>query len=169
MQRIWAASWVGGVIGSPLTPVLSSLQPGQHTAPSPHLTVYTGTCVPPSPSPLSPSCRSPRRPFPSPARFIRRPSSTVCPSPIRAALEGSEQKGEASEGSEISAGGTRARGPSKARVALSFSRFLRRGCLSSPVFARLSPKCPAVSHGKVQPLGEVGQQLPRLKSRRVPK
>ncbi|EPY86459.1 regulator of G-protein signaling 9 isoform 1 [Camelus ferus] len=158
-------------------------QPGQHTAPSPHLAVYTGTCVPPSPSsPFSPQCRSPRRPFPSPCRFIRRPS-TICPSPIRVALESSsglEQKGEASgsgaghgpsdaETSETSRDRPRprARAPPQARMSLSFGRFLRRGCLASPVFARLSPKCPAVSHGKVQPLGDVGQQLPRLKSRRV--
>ncbi|XP_010946942.2 regulator of G-protein signaling 9 isoform X2 [Camelus bactrianus] len=156
-------------------------QPGQHTAPSPHLAVYTGTCVPPSPSsPFSPQCRSPRRPFPSPCRFIRRPS-TICPSPIRVALESSsglEQKGEASgsgaghgpsdaETSETSRDRPRPRAPPQARMSLSFSRFLRRGCLASPVFARLSPKCPAVSHGKVQPLGDVGQQLPRLKSRRV--
>lgn len=155
-------------------------------APSPHLAVYTGTCVPPSPSgPFSPSCRSPRRPFASPSRFIRRPSSTICPSPIQVALEsssGSEPKGEtswsgahrgplATEGSEASADCPGAcgqpRAPTKARAALSFGRFLRRGCLASPVFARLSPKCPAVSHGKVQPLGDVGQQLPRLKAKRV--
>nr|XP_045367902.1 regulator of G-protein signaling 9 isoform X5 [Camelus bactrianus] len=156
-------------------------QPGQHTAPSPHLAVYTGTCVPPSPSsPFSPQCRSPRRPFPSPCPFLRRPS-TICPSPIRVALESSsglEQKGEASgsgaghgpsdaETSETSRDRPRPRAPPQARMSLSFSRFLRRGCLASPVFARLSPKCPAVSHGKVQPLGDVGQQLPRLKSRRV--
>ncbi|ELW67459.1 Regulator of G-protein signaling 9 [Tupaia chinensis] len=161
-------------------------QPGQHTAPSPHLAVYTGTCVPPSPSsPFSSSCRSPRRPFPSPSRFIRRPSSTICPSPIRVALESSsglEQKGEASalysrpfvtesSGASVDCPWPRSqpRAPPKARVALSFSRFLRRGCLTSPVFARLSPKCPAVSHGKVQPLGDVGQQLPRLKTKRVAK
>uniref|UniRef100_A0A2K6S877 Regulator of G-protein signaling 9 n=1 Tax=Saimiri boliviensis boliviensis TaxID=39432 RepID=A0A2K6S877_SAIBB len=162
-------------------------QPGQHMAPSPHLTVYTGTCVPPSPSsPFSSSCRSPRKPFASPSRFIRRPSSTICPSPIRVALESSsglEQKGESSgstapcgssvtESSEASLDASwprsRPRAPPKARMALSFSRFLRRGCLASPVFARLSPKCPAVSHGRVQPLGDVGQQLPRLKSKRVP-
>uniref|UniRef100_A0A5F5PLM9 Regulator of G-protein signaling 9 n=1 Tax=Equus caballus TaxID=9796 RepID=A0A5F5PLM9_HORSE len=161
-------------------------QPGQHTAPSPHLAVYTGTCLPPSPSsPFSPSYRSPRRPFPSPGRFIRRPSSTVCPSPIQVALEsssGAEQQGEAS-GSRAHGGPPDAkrseaapdhsqprppsRAPPKARMALSLSRFLRRGCLASPGFARLSPKCPPVSHGKVQPLGDVGQQLPRLKSRRV--
>eukprot|EP00071_Canis_lupus_P007804 XP_005624331.1 regulator of G-protein signaling 9 isoform X1 [Canis lupus familiaris] len=158
-------------------------QPGQHTAPSPHLAVYTGTCVPPSPSsPFSPSCRSPRRPFPSPGRFIRRPSSAICPSPIRVALESSEPKGEAS-GPGACAGPADAdsrgasaerpwprpqpKAPAKARAALTFGRLLRRGCLASPVFARLSPKCPPVSHGKVQPLGDVGQQLPRQKARRV--
>ncbi|ELK12436.1 Regulator of G-protein signaling 9, partial [Pteropus alecto] len=161
-------------------------KPGQHATPSPHLAVYTGTCVPPSPSsPFSPSCRSPRKPFPSPSRFIRRPSIAVCPSPIRMALEGSsgsEQKREAC-GSSSRQGpsdcDTREastdcpwprplpRTPPKARMALSFSRLLRRGCLASPVFARLSPKCPSVSHGKVQPLGDGGQQLPRLKARRV--
>ncbi|XP_062072324.1 regulator of G-protein signaling 9 [Lepus europaeus] len=164
-------------------------QPGQHLAPSPHLAVYTGTCVPPSPSSpfsSSSSCRSPRRPFASPSRFIRRPSSAICPSPIRAASEGSsglEPKAEASgssarcgpsapESSEASPdGGTAPRSrpgtAPKARAALSFGRFLRRGCLASPVFARLSPKCPPVPHGKVQPLGDVGQQLPRLKPKRV--
>ncbi|ERE69088.1 regulator of G-protein signaling 9-like protein [Cricetulus griseus] len=161
-------------------------QPGQHLAPSPHLAVYTGTCVPPSPSsPFSPSCRSPRRPFPSPSRFIRRPSIAICPSPIRVALESSsglEPKGETSwsgancgpsviESSETSVDQSRPHGqpraPPKARVALSLGRFLRRGCLASPVFARLSPKCPAVSHGKVQPLGDMGQQLPRLKPKKV--
>ncbi|EGW09280.1 Regulator of G-protein signaling 9, partial [Cricetulus griseus] len=161
-------------------------KPGQHLAPSPHLAVYTGTCVPPSPSsPFSPSCRSPRRPFPSPSRFIRRPSIAICPSPIRVALESSsglEPKGETSwsgancgpsviESSETSVDQSRPHGqpraPPKARVALSLGRFLRRGCLASPVFARLSPKCPAVSHGKVQPLGDMGQQLPRLKPKKV--
>uniref|UniRef100_A0A8D2CV14 Regulator of G-protein signaling 9 n=1 Tax=Sciurus vulgaris TaxID=55149 RepID=A0A8D2CV14_SCIVU len=160
-------------------------QPGQHMAPSPHLAVYTGTCVPPSPSsPFSSSCRSPRRPFPSPSRFIRRPSSTICPSPIQVALDSSsglEPKGEASwssvqrgalvaesSGAAIDGPGPRGqpRALPKARAALSFSRFLRRGCLASPVFARFSPKCPAVSHGKVQPLGDVGQ-LPRLKPKKV--
>lgn len=163
-------------------------QPGQHLAPSPHLAVYTGTCVPPSPSsPFSPSCRSPRKPFASPSRFIRRPSIAICPSPIRVALEGSsglEPKGEASwsgansgppvtESSKPSVDHSRPQGPSrappKARAALSLGRFLRRGCLASPVFARLSPKCPSVSHGKVQPLGDMGQQLPRLRPKKVAK
>ncbi|KAM8774009.1 regulator of G-protein signaling 9 isoform 2-T2 [Rhynchonycteris naso] len=159
-------------------------QPGQHSAPSPHLAVYTGTCVPPSPSsPFAPSCRSPRKHFPSPAHFIRRPSNSICPSPIKVALESSlglEQKGEAARFSarqgpsnaDTSETSTdfprpRARAPPKARTALSFSSFLRRGCLASPVFSRLSSKCPAVSHGKVQPLGDVGQQLPQLRPRRV--
>ncbi|CAJ0928467.1 unnamed protein product [Ranitomeya imitator] len=55
----------------------------------------------------------------------------------------------------------------KSKVALSFSKLLKRGCSSSPVFATLSPKCPAVNHGKVQPLNEREQQLQT--SRRVTK
>ncbi|XP_077019756.1 regulator of G-protein signaling 9 isoform X2 [Tamandua tetradactyla] len=143
-------------------------QRGQHVAPSPHLTVYTGTCVPPSPSSPFLSCRSPRRPFPSPSRFVW-PSSTVCPSPSRAALEGPPG---ASSATELSSGcplpPAPPRAPPKARPALAFGGFLRRGCLSSSLFARLSPKCPPVPHGKVQPLGDAGQQLPRLKSRKIP-
>ncbi|XP_061001018.1 regulator of G-protein signaling 9 isoform X4 [Dama dama] len=149
-------------------------QPGQRLAPSPHLAVYTGTCVPPSPSsPFSPSCRSPGRPFPSPGRFIRRPSSTVCPSPISVALEGSpgsERKREAGASGAVDGASMdkpRSRAQPKARVRLSLGRFLRRGCLASPVFARLSPKCPAVSHGKVQPLGDASRQLSRPRSRRA--
>uniref|UniRef100_A0A8B9SIP4 Regulator of G-protein signaling 9 n=1 Tax=Anas platyrhynchos TaxID=8839 RepID=A0A8B9SIP4_ANAPL len=49
--------------------------------------------------------------------------------------------------------------PAKPRMAaLSLRRFLRRGCLNSPVFATLSPRCPTMPHGKVQPLGD-GQRL----------
>ncbi|NXE26957.1 RGS9 protein, partial [Ardeotis kori] len=51
-------------------------------------------------------------------------------------------------------------GSRRSRVAaLSFGRFLKRGCWTSPVFTTLSPKCPAVPHGKVQPLGEREQRL----------
>ncbi|XP_055264738.1 regulator of G-protein signaling 9 isoform X4 [Moschus berezovskii] len=149
-------------------------QPGQRLAPSPHLAVYTGTCAPPSPSsPFSPSCRSPRRPFPSPGRFIRRPSSTICPSPISVALEGSpgsERKREAGGPGAVGGASTDQPGPGaqpRARARLSLGRLLRRGCLASPVFARLSPKCPAVSHGKVQPLGDASRQLSRPRSRRA--
>ncbi|KAH0510525.1 Regulator of G-protein signaling 9 [Microtus ochrogaster] len=126
-----------------------------------------------------------KKPFPSPSRFIRRPSIAICPSPIRVALESSsglEPKGETSwsgansgpsvtESSDTSVDHSRPHGqpraPPKTRAALTLGRFLRRGCLASPVFARLSPKCPAVSHGKVQPLGDMGQQLPRLKAKKV--
>lgn len=51
-------------------------------------------------------------------------------------------------------------GGGKSRVAaMSFGRLLKRGCWTSPVFATLSPKCPAVPHGKVQPLGERERRL----------
>ena len=183
--RAWAPAWKGpngqgaarGGASCALTPRLSpSLQPGQRLAPSPHLAVYTGTCAPPSPSsPFSQSCRSPGRPFRSPSRFIRRPSSTVCPSPISVALEGSpgsEQKREAGVSGAVrgaSMDQPRPQAQPKARVRLSLGRFLRRGCLASPVFARLSPKCPAMSHGKVQPLGDASRQLSRPRPRRAAK
>ncbi|KAJ7318009.1 hypothetical protein JRQ81_004171 [Phrynocephalus forsythii] len=47
----------------------------------------------------------------------------------------------------------------KSRMNLSLSKFLKRGCLNSPMFATLSPKCLVVSHGKVQPLDDLNQQL----------
>ncbi|XP_028340615.1 regulator of G-protein signaling 9-like [Physeter macrocephalus] len=141
-------------------------QPGRRAAPSPHLAVYTGTRPARSPS-------SPRSP---PGRFTRRPSSTAGPSPIRVALEGSPAEGrtpEAARGrSDAETGGAsahqpRPRAPPKARVALPLGRFLRRGCLASPLFARLSARCPPVPHGKVQPLGDAGRQLPPPRSRRA--
>ncbi|NXP06456.1 RGS9 protein, partial [Thinocorus orbignyianus] len=73
------------------------------------------------------------------------PHSTACPSPISVALDsmaGAERDPEGPSGGKPRA------------AALSFSRFLKRGCWSSPVLATLSPKCPSLPHGKVQPLGE---------------
>ncbi|KAH0629321.1 hypothetical protein JD844_011297 [Phrynosoma platyrhinos] len=54
----------------------------------------------------------------------------------------------------------------KSRTTLSLSRFLKRGCLNSPVFATLSPKCAVMMHGKVQPLDGLSQPL-QQKSKRV--
>ncbi|NXV45707.1 RGS9 protein, partial [Uria aalge] len=130
-------------------------QPCHLASPAPRLAVYAGTgtlpwlpaCLPPGPSRLSPASPGP------PAL----PHSTACPSPISVALD-------SMAGAERDPEGT---GPSpfpsssgKSRVAaLSFGRFLKRGCWTSPVMATLSPKCPAVPHGKVQPLGEQEQRL----------
>ncbi|NXH15986.1 RGS9 protein, partial [Bucco capensis] len=103
-------------------------------------------------SPQPHHCASP---VPRPAL----PHSTACPSPISVALDsttGSRREQEpkgASLGPFPSSSG-------RSRVgSLSFSRFLKRGCWASPVFATLSPKCPAMPHGKVQPLGEKEQRL----------
>ncbi|NXW94161.1 RGS9 protein, partial [Alopecoenas beccarii] len=106
-------------------------QPSHLGSPAPHQAVYTGTRVPPSPSPGPPAL----------------PRGTACPSPISLALGSSEAGGPSP--CPCPAGGRRPR-----TAALSLGRFLRRGCWTSPVLATLSPKCPAVPHGKVQPLGE---------------
>ncbi|XP_025052109.1 regulator of G-protein signaling 9 isoform X1 [Alligator sinensis] len=163
----------------------------QFTAPVPHLAVYTGTCAPPSPSNPSPSCLIPTNlPLQSPGH-VALPNSAVCPSPISVALEsapGLEMKWETSgsnsshfpsitESTEISTdsesgpcnsqvpGHVDTKVPPKSRMSLSFSRLLKRGCLNSPVFATLSPKCPAVPHGKVQPLDDLEQQLQQTSKR----
>ncbi|XP_050764297.1 regulator of G-protein signaling 9 isoform X2 [Gymnogyps californianus] len=123
-------------------------QPCHHASRAPHPAVYAGTGTPPS-LPAGPGSLPPASPSP-PAL----PHSTACPSPISTALDsttGAEREREpagADPGPFPSSGG-------RSRVAaLSFGRFLKRGCWNSPVFATLSPKCPAVPHGKVQPLGE---------------
>ncbi|XP_074870842.1 regulator of G-protein signaling 9 [Carettochelys insculpta] len=164
----------------------------QFTAPIPHLAVYTGASVPSSPSTPPPSCHVPNNlPAQSPGR-ITLPNNAVCPSPISVALDSIpclEPKWEANgshsnnfpsitESTEISVdseSGTcssqvpenrEAKGPPKSRMTLSFSRFLKRGCLNSPMFATLSPKCPSITHGKVQPLDDLEEQL-QQKSKKV--
>ncbi|KAG8445944.1 hypothetical protein GDO86_013711 [Hymenochirus boettgeri] len=157
-----------------------------YTAPIPHLTVYTGTCALPSPSNLFLTCH-PAGDFsaPSPGHSIL-PNSAACPSPISVAIEstpGVERKWETNSthedhypspaenksgvpfGPEGATDGNYLSVPSevkpfqKSKVTLSFSKLLKRGCSSSPVFATLSPKCPAVNHSKVQPLNEMEQDL----------
>ncbi|KAM8946769.1 regulator of G-protein signaling 9 [Pelodytes ibericus] len=156
------------------------------TAPIPHLTVYTGTCTPQSPTSLFLSCH-PFGDMPSPSPgHITLPNCAACPSPISVAIEstpGVERKWETNEnqfpsptdntsvsfGSEPGTGGNHLSVPTeiktsqKSKVTLSFSKLLKRGCSNSPVFATLSPKCPAVNHGKVQPLNELEQQLQQTK------
>ncbi|KAG9472043.1 hypothetical protein GDO78_021520 [Eleutherodactylus coqui] len=156
-----------------------------YTAPIPHLTVYTGTCAPPSPTSPFLSCQ-PRLEFSSPSPgHITLPNSAACPSPISVAIEstpGVERKWEPNganesdnhfssptNNTEVSfeseSGGNYLSVPvelktaPKSKVTLSFSKLLKRGCSNSPVFATLSPKCPAVNHGKVQPLNELEEQL----------
>ncbi|NXY88085.1 RGS9 protein, partial [Alcedo cyanopectus] len=108
-------------------------QPWHLTVRTPHPAVYTGT-DPPAP-----------------------PHATTCPSPISVALDSTtgpkgEREPEGPGPFPSSSGRSRS-------GSLAFGRFLKRGCWTSPVFATLSPKCPAVPHGKVQPLGEREPQL----------
>ncbi|XP_063208081.1 regulator of G-protein signaling 9 isoform X1 [Chroicocephalus ridibundus] len=130
-------------------------QPCHLASPAPHLAVYAGTgtlpwppaCLPPGPSSLSPASPGP------PAL----PHSTACPSPISVALDsmaGVERDPEGTGPSPFPSSSGKSRA-----ATLSFGRFLKRGCWTSPVLATLSPKCPAVPHGKVQPLGEREQRL----------
>ncbi|RXM33819.1 Regulator of G-protein signaling 9 [Acipenser ruthenus] len=164
-----------------ITQVMSKLdrrnQLCKFTAPIPHLTVYTGFCEPTSQTGTA-LCDFPP---PSPG-LMTLPNSTACPSPICVAIEStpaSERKSEPSsistqflsiaESTEMSvssdsstAAVEETKQPShKSRVALSFSRFLKRGCSNSPIFATLSTKCPAVNSSRVQPLNGEPQHQPQ--------
>ncbi|XP_048343386.1 regulator of G-protein signaling 9 [Sphaerodactylus townsendi] len=157
----------------------------QFTAPVPHLAVYSGIPDHPTPSsPFPPSCHAlSKRPLQCP-EHITLPNSPSCPSPIRVALENTlpvdknwEISGTSSnpfpsvtESTKISMdwesgtcslepASSDTRLPPKSWVNSSLGRFLKRGCLNSPVFGTLSPKCSAVTHGKVQPLDDLNQEL----------
>ncbi|NXM38187.1 RGS9 protein, partial [Gymnorhina tibicen] len=108
------------------------------------ITLPHGTA--PAPPPAAPGPLPPASPGP-PAL----PHGTACPSPISLALDstaGTQPDPRASSPGPCPSGSRRSRG-----AARSWGRFLRRGCWSSPSLATLSPRCPAVPHGKVQPLG----------------
>uniref|UniRef100_UPI00398E7D55 regulator of G-protein signaling 9b n=1 Tax=Pristiophorus japonicus TaxID=55135 RepID=UPI00398E7D55 len=173
------------------TKVVDITQICRFTAPVPHLTVYTGLCIPPcSPSPSLSNPANGDLPFYSP-RYIPPSNSAICPSPISVAIDstpGLERKWEqnnsvsnqfssVAERTELSIGSesstcnqvpapTETKPSQKSKMALSFSKFLKRGCTNSPVFATLSPKCISLKSGKIQPLnGEEKQQ--QQKPRRV--
>ncbi|NXT23218.1 RGS9 protein, partial [Syrrhaptes paradoxus] len=118
-------------------------QPGHLASPAPHPAVYSGTSTLPSP-PTSPG---------PPAL----PHSTAGPSPISLALgstAGTERGPKGSSPGPSPSSGRKARAGAQ-----SFGRFLKRGCWTSPVLATLSPRCLAVPHRKVQPLGERERRL----------
>ncbi|NXQ80374.1 RGS9 protein, partial [Nyctibius grandis] len=123
-------------------------QPCHLASPAPRPAVYAGT----GPGSLPPASPGP------PAL----PHGTACPSPISVALDSTAGAGTEPQGpSPGPSGGRRSRA-----AGLSFSRLLKRGCWTSPVLATLSPRCPAMPHGKVQPLGE-GERRPRPDSKAV--
>ncbi|NXR10983.1 RGS9 protein, partial [Semnornis frantzii] len=77
------------------------------------------------------------------------PHSTACPSPISVALGstvGPQREPRGASPGPLPSGSGRSRG-----ATLPLGRFLGRGCWASP-------RCPAVPHGKVQPLGQQQQQ-----------
>ncbi|NXS39546.1 RGS9 protein, partial [Balaeniceps rex] len=127
-------------------------QPYHLASPAPRLAVYAGTNTSPSlPAclPPGPSCLPSASPGP-PAL----PHSTICPSPISMALDSTAGAGREREPEGARPGPFPSSSGKSRAAALSFGQFLKRGCWTSPVFATLSPKCLAVPHGKVQPLGE---------------
>lgn len=149
-----------------LTPGLSpSLQPGQRLAPSP-TSLCTRNLRAPSPSsPFSPTAAPQEGPFARPAASSGGPLAPSVPHP-------SAWPWRAPRGSERAIGGTtmdqpRPRAQPKSAHAPVPRPVPKTGCLASPVFARLSPKCPAVAHGKVQPLADASRQLSRPRSRRA--
>ncbi|XP_027746195.1 regulator of G-protein signaling 9-like [Empidonax traillii] len=115
-----------------MTPLLS---PCHLASRAPRPPAHAGTSTPPLPA-LPPA-------LPGPPAL---PQGTACPSPTSLALDGEPQR---------AGPGSFPWGSSRSRLAArSLGRFLRRGCWTSPTVAALSPRCPAVPHGKVQPLGE---------------
>ncbi|NWW95044.1 RGS9 protein, partial [Rhynochetos jubatus] len=109
---------------------------------APRLSVYTGPGCLPHASPGPPAL----------------PHCTACPSPLSVALEstaGTEQDREGRDPILFPSGSGKSH-----LAALSFSRFLKRGCWTSPALTTLLPKCPAMPHRRVQPLGERGRLQP---------
>ncbi|NXO12622.1 RGS9 protein, partial [Oriolus oriolus] len=120
-------------------------QPGHLASCAPHPAAHAGPSTPASP-PAVPQALPPVSPGP-PAL----PHSTACPLPVSLALDrtaGTQLDPQVSSPGPCPSGGRRSR-----VAALSWGRFLRRGCWTSPSLATLSPRCPAMPHGKVQPLG----------------
>ncbi|NXY36360.1 RGS9 protein, partial [Pomatorhinus ruficollis] len=114
-------------------------QPGHLASCSPGPAAHAGPSTAARP-PAVPQALSPVSPGP-PAL----PQGTACPSPISLALDSTTGTHTATSP-----------GPESGRsrpAARSWGRFLRRGCWSSAGLAALSPRCRAVPHGKVQPLG----------------
>ncbi|XP_007421674.2 regulator of G-protein signaling 9 [Python bivittatus] len=157
----------------------------QFTVPVSHLAVYTGTSDPLPPSSVLPSSSPALSAFPFQCpEQLSLPNSTSYSSPIKVALGNTSvmeksleanrfssdpfpsllERAEISMDSELdnsspNAINSESKVPQKSKVALSLGRFLKWGCLNSPVFATLSPKHPAVAHGKVQPLDDLSQHL----------
>ncbi|XP_028569078.2 regulator of G-protein signaling 9 [Podarcis muralis] len=156
----------------------------QFTAPVPHLAIYSGTSDSPSTSnAFSSSRRVPSdRPLQCPGRITLRnsaSSSSVKVAPDSTSVTGRNWDGPSSnsapsfmESTEIAMDSelepcrssqypmsSKTKLLPKPQMSSSLGRFLKLGCLNSPMFATFSPKCPGVTHGKVQPLDGLNPQL----------
>ncbi|NWS27203.1 RGS9 protein, partial [Polioptila caerulea] len=125
-------------------------QPGHLASGSPGPAAHAGPSTPASP-PAAP----PALPAVCPPAL---PHGTACPSPISLALDGAAGTQPGPRAS--SPGPFLSRGRRSHTAPRSWGRFLRRGCRPWASPAALSPRGPAVPHGKVQPLG--GRE-PRLR------
>ncbi|XP_048180105.1 regulator of G-protein signaling 9-like [Corvus hawaiiensis] len=144
LRRLGTPPWVSRPdLTEPLS--FSSPQPGHLASCAPCPAAHAGPSTPASP-PAVPQALPSVSPGP-PAL----PHGTACPSPISLALDSTaatQMDPRASSPGPCPSGSRRSR-----LAARSWGRFLRRGCWTSPTLATLSPRCPAVPHGKVQPLG----------------
>ncbi|XP_068066069.1 regulator of G-protein signaling 9-like [Anomalospiza imberbis] len=125
-------------------PLSSSPHPGHLASCSPGPPAHAGPSTPASP-PAAPQAVSPVPPA--------LPQGTACPSPISLALGSTtgtlpDPRPPGPGPGPFPAGGRRSRPAGRA-----WARFLRSGCWSSGSLATLAARCPAVPHGKVQPLG----------------
>ncbi|NXY24788.1 RGS9 protein, partial [Atrichornis clamosus] len=126
-------------------------QPGHLASRAPRPAAHADPSAPASP-PAVPHALSPASPSPPGL-----PHGTACPSPISLALDSTV--GTARDPRTSGPGPSPSSGRRSRLAARSLGRFLRRGCWTSPTLAALSPRCPAVPHGKVQPLGERERRL----------
>uniref|UniRef100_A0A670I1T1 Regulator of G-protein signaling 9 n=1 Tax=Podarcis muralis TaxID=64176 RepID=A0A670I1T1_PODMU len=144
----------------------------QFTAPVPHLAIYSGTSDSPSTSnAFSSSRRVPSdRSLQCPGRITlpnSASSSSVKVAPDSTSVTGRNWDGPSSnsapsfmESTEITMDSdSKTKLLPKPQMSSSLGRFLKLGCLNSPMFATFSPKCPGVTHGKVQPLDGLNPQL----------
>ncbi|XP_041265374.1 regulator of G-protein signaling 9 [Onychostruthus taczanowskii] len=120
-------------------------QPGHLASCSPGPAAHAGPGTPASP-PAAPQAVPAVSPEP-PAL----PQGPACPSAISRALgsrAGTQPDPRPAGPGPFPSGGRRSR-----LAARAWARLLRRGCRSSGSLATLAARCPAVPHGKVQPLG----------------
>lgn len=165
------AEWAGGSPRGQLRPHSRSLSfsaAGQR----PGLPAPTSLCTPEPtrplspPSPFSPSCRSPGRPFRSrPAASSGGPAAPSVPHPSGVALEAPGAPRRASSGTTMD----QPRPQAQPKRACAVPRPVLRRAVWPPGLRRLSRSVPLWPMAGVQPLADASRQLSRPRSRRAAK